>query len=1240
MTGAGGSGRRALVSQTRVPEIDRDSGSQQVDLYIRWLQEAGWSVTFLASERDGEESHARRLRQLGVPTFIGYERAEEVLTAGNFDLAVLAFWEPASRLLPIIRRTSPDTRVIVDSVDLHFLREARRMLGAGVRLDEGYGPRAVGELNTYRAADAVLTVSARETELLAALIGSERVHELPHAKTLPRSPIPFEERSGMFFVGNFRHLPNGEAVEYLCREILPRLDRELLSANPLTVAGSRLDEKVRAHGAGLDGVRMVGWLPSVEPYLERARACVVPLLHGAGVKGKIVEAMMIGTPVVTTPVGAEGLELVDGEHAAIRETPEELAGALARLLTDAEQWQHMADAGHELVSASHAPARVGERFLEIVDRVIRRPAETLLDDAELSPTGRRELAYREMVAAVDETVRGVTDPGSTVGVVSRGDDRLAAAEGRDMWHFPRAPDGRWAGHHPADAQMAIRHLEELRDRGARYFVVPSSSFWWLSHYRDLFSHLDGRHRRIHSSEHAVVFDLAEAREPQSSAEWVLHVGDGAAVPDGFEERFLRAASALGRLGVERVQPAHDDGPEAGPPVTQRVHGVVARELETVTPMPVLAVRRGAAAEGPTAILDSVPIGLEAPPSDARDPLAYSNVRDVFVGDPEAPRRALQRGQWSPKPRLSVLISTYDRPDLLAKCLEGFHEQTMPVGEFEVVVVDDGSPGPRTEAVLREAAGHLPMTWVRIEHAGRSAAKNLAVLMARGDLVLFFDDDDVPTPNLLREHLRAHERHPDERTAVLGHTEWSPELEITPLMRYLTDVDAMLFAYGHIEEGKLLDWRCFWEGRVSSKRAFHLRHGLHDQRLAYSIDVEMAWRLSRHGLEVVYHRAARSFMGRPVSFDEFCARREAKGRAQAAIARLHDDPELHAYLQVDGGAGRWEQARPALEELREQIGGLERELDGQSDGGQADSRLDELHRTYRAAFEAYTAKGIAERVVGRGGAAVPSSPNSDGRTPAVEPSHEGDDPVSDNGGEPPALTVTMPVWSRSAEAARMAVRTIERVWEVARLPTEVVVVDNGSPEPHPGLRARVFRFEENTGVASGWNKGIELARAPVVAVLNSDCWVEPGWDEALHEAVTTGRRIAFPYTDHCDGRGFRRPDQAGTAGWCFMLTRETFEEVGTFDERFSPAYVEDTDYWHRAWELGIELSPVPAARVTHARRTSADRRADWLLTAHRYLYGWKHGVEPMRPPPYYNREVVEYGGRGTVGSRIGAGEDSP
>jgi GT2 family glycosyltransferase len=549
-----------------------------------------------------------------------------------------------------------------------------------------------------------------------------------------------------------------------------------------------------------------------------------------------------------------------------------------------------------------------------------------------------------------------------------------------------------------------------------------------------------------------------------------------------------------------------------------------------------------------------------------------------------------------------------------------------------VVVDDGSPDTETQGVLAEFAARLPLTWIRIDHSGRSAAKNLALLLARGKVVLFFDDDDRAAPDLLEEHLRAHAAHPAEATAVLGHTGWDPELEVSPLMHYLTEVDRMLFAYGNFEPGEMIDWRGFWEGRLSSKRSLHLRHGLHDQRLEYSIDVELAWRLRRQGLQVVYHPAARSVMSRAIDFDEFSRRYEAKGRAQAAIASLHDDPAIREYTMIEGAGARWDAAQAELPRLTARIRELEEGLAGPHEDPAA--TLTELHRCYREAFFAHNAKGIVE-VLGEPAPSIPivqpAPPPTSVAPPVTAANGNLPSTANVNGGDPadepaPELSVVVPVWSRTHELGEMAARTLERVWQVARMRTEVIVIDNGSPIEWE-LPARVHRFPVNRGVATAWNYGIQMARAPVVAVLNSDCIVEPGWDEALYEAATTGRRIAFPYTDHCDGEGFRQPDQGGTAGWCFMFTRDLWTEIGHFDEWFSPAYGEDTDYWHRAWQAGVQLSPVPAARVTHARRSSVteDDRHDWLLLAHRYKYGWKHGVEPLRAPPYYNREIVEYHG---------------
>ena len=1264
--------RHALVSAPRFPEIDRDTGSQRVDMFIRWLLDHDWSVTFLATETDGEPRHAHRLQQLGIPTYVGCHEAEGILTACDFDLALLAFWEPASRLLPILGEVSPETRVVVDSIDVHFLRAARRLLLAEAQLDEPFGVRVAAELNAYRWADGVLTVSSKEARLLSDFLGSERIHEIPLAETGGRSPIPFEERNGILFIGNFRHPPNGEAVAYLCREVLPRLNPALIAEHPVDVVGSRLDAGIAAHAEGLPNVRMVGWVPSVVPYLERARVCVVPLLHGAGVKGKVLEALGAGTPVVTTTIGAEGTELRHGDHLLVADTPEGLADGIAHLLTERAEWQRLADAGYRQATATHAPERVAERFGEIIDRVLAAPPRWLASD-DPSDGRRREAAYRETRDAITSTMRSITAPGANVLVVSRGDDSLLPSERCRARHFPQGPDGQWAGFHPADSAEAIEHLETLREQGARYFLVPSTEFWWLHHYSGLTAHLETVHRRIYSADHLQVFDLAPEPRPSipdrgppghrervlvigtydaarsapparlleeldraerfevqqrwrpagtvppayedGEADWILHVDDAAVLPTRFVDDFLGIVSSLFELGVERAQPAHMAGPAAGPPVTERLLGVLGREIDATTPLPVLAVRSGAAHEGPTTLVDAVPIAFAGPIGADLDPPVYSDVRDVFAAGEDRPRRTVQRGNEAGAPRISVLIATHERPALLAECLEGFCAQTLSAADFEVVVVDDGSAGPETANVLADFASRLPLTWTRIEHSGRSAAKNLALLLARGDLVLFFDDDDRPAPDLLAEHAAAHERYRGEATAVLGRTDWDPRLDVTPLMHYLTDVDRLLFAYGNFEPGEVIDWQGFWEGRVSSKRSLHLRHGLHDQRLEYSIDVELAWRLRRVGLEVVYCPSARSVMSRPIDFDEFRRRYEAKGRAQAAIASLHEHPDVRAYTKVDGAGERWIAARDEVPRLEERIAELEQALNGHGNGsGPGESReqaLAELHRCYREVFFAHNAKGVVEMMADAEHSVHPAEP-----APAAN-GGAGD-------GEVPRLSVIVPVWSRTPELAEMAVRTLERVWEVARLPTEVIVIDNGSPveRPLPGV---VHRFSENRGVAAAWNTGIQLARAPVIAVLNSDCMVEPGWDEALYEAVTTGRRIAFPYTDHCDGEGFRQPDQAGTAGWCFMLTREVLEEIGVFDERFSPAYGEDTDYWHRAWELGIDLSPVPAARVTHARRSSVneDDRAEMLLLAHRYKYGWKHGVDPLAAPPYYLREIVEY-----------------
>ena len=207
-------------------------------------------------------------------------------------------------MAPLFRAHSPSTRIVVDSVDAQFLRDARRAFrvgpsgGPAALLGADYGDEIVGELNVYAAADCVLTVSQAEAELIGSLANDPTLtHSVPDSERPEAATVGFEARSGMLFVGSFQHPPNADAVRYACEEILPLIPEELRRQHPLYVVGDALGENVRAYADGLDHVRLVGWVPALTPYYEQARVVLVPLRYGAGTKRKVIQALLAKVPM-------------------------------------------------------------------------------------------------------------------------------------------------------------------------------------------------------------------------------------------------------------------------------------------------------------------------------------------------------------------------------------------------------------------------------------------------------------------------------------------------------------------------------------------------------------------------------------------------------------------------------------------------------------------------------------------------------------------------------------------------------------------------------------------------------------------------------------------------------------------------------------------------------------------------------------------------------------------------------
>lgn len=164
---------------------------------------------------------------------------------------------------------------------------------------------------------------------------------------------------------------------------------------------------------------------------------------------------------------------------------------------------------HHFGEASFGKLVAGGEYGRILEANQQRYAEKWGRSWE--PYGRRpNPRYERETEHVREAVRAAVPAEAAVLVVSRGDDALLEMNGRRAMHFPQEEGGGWAGHHPADSEEAIAHLEALRDGGARYLVVPPTYRWWLDHYDGLRAHLDSHYRAVVSDERAgAIYELEE-----------------------------------------------------------------------------------------------------------------------------------------------------------------------------------------------------------------------------------------------------------------------------------------------------------------------------------------------------------------------------------------------------------------------------------------------------------------------------------------------------------------------------------------------------------------------------------------------------------------------------------------------------------------------------------------------------------------------------------------------------------
>lgn len=230
-------------------------------------------------------------------------------------------------------------------------------------------------------------------------------------------------------------------------------------------------------------------------------------------------------------------------------------------------------------------------------------------------------------------------------------------------------------------------------------------------------------------------------------------------------------------------------------------------------------------------------------------------------------------------KLTVVIPTYNREEVLRKTLLALVSQTVNKSSFEVIIIDDGS-GKKAVEFTKSLVRSLPYqtTFLLQNHRGPASARNLGIKKAKGKIVLIINDDTVPSPELVERHLLFHKENTDQSHALLGYLTWHKDLEITPFMHWLEN-GGPYFSYQKIR-GKIAGWQKLWTCNISFKRDFLLDNGLFDEefREAAWEDVELGYRLSKKGFRLFYDKKAIGFHYHPTSVQTIKNKMMANGRA--------------------------------------------------------------------------------------------------------------------------------------------------------------------------------------------------------------------------------------------------------------------------------------------------------------------------------------------------------------------------
>ncbi len=339
--------KQLLIIGHTLPEPSTTAAGSRMMQLIQLFIGQDYNITFGSSASVSEKSADLsvlginvEILQLNDPSFDAFiaKLQPEIVLFDRFITEEQFGWRVAEQC--------PNALRILDTEDLHFLRKAREeAFKKDGNLDNVnlYSDTAKRELASILRSDLSLIISEIEMELL---IDTFKISEgiLHYVPFLPKEQLEMtsafpkhEERHDFIAIGNLYHAPNVDSVKWLHKEIWPAIRKQLPTAI-LHVYGAYAPQQITELHNAKTGFLIKGWAPSIKEAMSTARVCLAPLRYGAGLKGKLLDAMYYGTPAVTTPIGAEGMYGKNKDAGGVEETVAKFAYCAVSLYLQKDKW--------------------------------------------------------------------------------------------------------------------------------------------------------------------------------------------------------------------------------------------------------------------------------------------------------------------------------------------------------------------------------------------------------------------------------------------------------------------------------------------------------------------------------------------------------------------------------------------------------------------------------------------------------------------------------------------------------------------------------------------------------------------------------------------------------------------------------------------------------------------------------------------------------------------------------------